>query len=423
MGRKHWFGGPGVALLSWIRHVAGMRPVAAVLLAWCVAQVPAQGFVPERLARVDALLKSEVAAGHHAGLSYVVWQGGREAAAGVFGQADREQHLPLRRDSIVRIYSMTKPITAIAALVTIEQQSLRLDAPVETWLPELQKLQVLTGGTAEAPQLEPMRTPITLRMLLSHTAGFSYDFYPNAPVAELYRRADLWQATSNEAFLQTLAGLPLVAQPGAAWHYSVADDVLGVWLERVHGKSLGAVLTELVTGPLGMRDTGFDVPVAERPRIATMYQWEKGALRPLDPTFGVFAEPGRGFEAGGAGLFSTLDDYLRFCRMLLGRGELDGVRLVGRKTFELASLDVLRDGQRTTRPGDGWGLFSAVRIDQGASPEFGSQGMLHGSGAASTHFFVDPVEDLCAVLVTQHQPFDQHRLIPRFHTAVYQALR
>ncbi|MFO1077243.1 MAG: serine hydrolase domain-containing protein [Planctomycetota bacterium] len=403
-----------------------MRATLA-LLAWA-SLLPAQaapdsGFDATRLQRVPALLQGEVAAGHHAGVSFLLLRNGREVQFGAFGFADVAGEVPFRRDTIVRLYSMTKAITSVAALALVEQQSLRLDEPVAKWLPELAAMQVCTGGTADAPLLAPAKNAITLRMLLNHTAGFTYGFFTNSPVQELYRRADLWSATSCEDFLKRLAPLPLLAEPGEQWNYSVADDVLGVWIERASGKSFAEFVRANVTAPLGMVDTDFDVPEGKRTRIATMYQWEDGALKALEPTFGVFAEPGRGFDAGGAGLFSTIDDYARFCRMLLGNGELDGVRILGRKTMELAGMDSLRGDQHTSRPGDGWGLVCAVRSDPGASPELGSLGMLHWSGAATTHFFVDPQEGLVGLLLCQHQPYDQHRLLSRFHTAVYQALR
>lgn len=401
-----------------------VRLAAAAFSAVVAAQVqPAEGFDPARLPRIAALLQQEVAAGHQVGASFVLLHHGREVASGAFGVADRERGAPMARDTIVRVYSMSKAITAVAALVLVEQQSLRLDAPIAEWLPELAAPKVLTGGTADAPVLVPAVRPITLRMLLNHTAGFTYDFFRESPVQELYRRADLWNAASLDDFLARLAPLPLLAQPGDAWNYSVADDVLGLLIERASKRPFAEFVRGNVTGPLGMVDTDFDVPEPKRARLAETYTREKDTWRPLGAQFGAYAEPGRGFAAGGAGLFSTLDDYARFCRMLLGRGELDGVRILSRKTMELACVDTLRPGQYAVRPGDGWGLICAVRTEPGASPEHGSRGLLEWSGAATTHFLVDPQEDLVAVLFAQQMPFDGHKLIGRFHTAVFQALR
>ena len=380
-------------------------------------------FVPERLPRVEALLQGEVAAGRHAGLAYVLWHGDREVASGAFGKADIGTGRPLRIDSIVRIYSMSKPITAIAALVLVEQGKLRLDQPIADFLPELKALQVWNGGTLEEPKQVAAARPITVRMLLNHTAGFSYDFFRDSPVHDLYRKADLWNAATSEDFLKRVATLPLLAQPGTAWNYSIADDVLGVLIERVTQRGLAEHVREHVTGPLGMVDTDFDVEPGKRDRLASLHRSDNGKLAVMEPSFGVWAEAGRGFAAGGAGMFSTLHDYARFARFTLGDGSLDGKRVLGRKTMELARADSLRDGQRTSRPGDSWNLFASVCVDPGAGHDLCSRGTVHWSGAATTTFFADPAEGLVAVLFAQHLPYDEHKVIARFRTAVYQALR
>jgi CubicO group peptidase (beta-lactamase class C family) len=396
----------------------------SLLLGSLVAQAPADAlFDPQQLARVATLLQGEVAAGRHAGLSFVLQHGGREVASGAFGKADIATGRPLRADSIVRVYSMSKPVTAIAALVLVEQGKLRLDQPIAEFLPELKAPKVFTGGTAEAPELTAAATAITVRMLCNHTAGFTYDFFRESPLHEIYRKADLWAATSSEDFLRRAAALPLLAQPGTAWNYSIADDVLGVLIERVAQQGLAEFVREQVTGPLGMVDTDFDVEPQKRDRLATLHTTERGRLVTMEPSFGVYAEAGRGFAAGGAGLFSTLHDFARFARFLIGDGTLDGVRVLGRKTMELARTNSLGAGQRISRPADGWGLFSAVCVDPGAGTDPFSPGTLHWSGAATTTFFADPKEDVVAVLFGQHLPFDEHKVLVRFRTAVYQAMR
>jgi CubicO group peptidase (beta-lactamase class C family) len=399
------------------------RSLVACFAAALAAQSATTGFDAERLGRIAAVVRGEVENGHHAGASFVVLHRGEEVAAGVFGAADVDTGAALRRDSIVRIYSMTKPITAVAALVLFERGVLRLDSPIRDWLPAFAAPQVCTGGTAEAPRLEPAVRPITVRMLLNHTAGFSYDFYRDSPAQELYRRAGLWDSASLAEFVQKAAALPLVAQPGTAWNYSIADDVLGAVIEAASGMPLPQFVQEAVCRPLGMVDTDYDVPEQKRDRLATVHQHEAGALKTLGPQFGAYAEPGRGFAAGGAGMFSTLDDYARFCRMLLAGGRLGEVQLLSRKTMELAGRDSLGAGLKTSRAADGWGLICAVVRDLPAGHDLGSDGLLHWSGAATTHFFVDPREDLVGIVFAQHMPYDQHRLLPRFRTAVYQALR
>lgn len=380
-------------------------------------------FLAERLARLPALLERSVAAGEHAGASFVLLHRDRLVAHGAFGLADAASGRAMQRDTIVRIYSMTKAVTAVTALVAIEHGRLRLDQPIGDLLPELAGPRVFAGGSAEAPVLVAAERAITVRMLLTHTAGFTYDYPRESPVHELYRRAALWQATSGDDFLRRVAALPLLAQPGAAWNYSIANDVLGVLLERLFERPLDAVVRDLVTGPLGMVDTDFDVPESKRDRLAAMHRREGDRLVPIEPTFGVYAEPGRGFPAGGAGLFSTLDDYARFVRLLAADGEVDGLRVLGRKTLELARRDALRGGQRTSTPGAGWGLIAAVWSDPGAGSEPFGPGTVFWNGAATTSFFADPQEGIVGVLFAQHLPFDEHRLIQRFRTAVYQALR
>jgi CubicO group peptidase (beta-lactamase class C family) len=403
-----------------------MRTAALLVLTLATATAPAQqaaGFAPGRLERVPALLRAEVENGNHAGASYLLLHRGEIAGEGAFGVADADTKAPLRADTIVRIYSMSKPITAVAALTLVESGVLRLDSPVREWLPELAAPLVWKGGTAEQPEVEPAASPITVRMLLNHTAGFSYDFYRSSPVHELYRRADLWGSASLDELLQRVAKLPLVAQPGTAWNYSIADDVLGILIERAANKPLADYVREHVTGPLRMVDTDYDVPEQNRGRLAALHRRVDGKLATMDPTFGVHAEAGRGFAAGGAGMFSTLADYARFARMLAGDGSLDGVRVLSRKTVELARRDSLRAGQKTSRAGDGWGLVCAVVSDPGAGSDLGSEGLLHWHGAATTTFFADPKEDVVAVMFAQHLPFDEHKLISRFRTAVFQALR
>lgn len=389
------------------------------------ALLPAQSgpVDPARLARVRAVVEAPIATGRLAGATWLILHGDDVVESGAAGTRDVDSGEPMTLDTIVRIYSMTKMITAVATLQLLERNALQLDDPIGRWIPELASLQVLTGGSADAPELTPAEREITVHMLLEHTAGFSYDFQTGSPVGELYQRADLWSSDSLDDFVRRLAKLPLVAQPGAAFHYSVADDVLGLLVQRVSGQAFEDFVAANVTGPLGMTDTFFDVPPDKLSRLASLHVLEEGELKTTQPSFGAFAEPGRGFAAGGAGLFSTIRDYARFARALRDGGEFDGARILGRKTWQLALANSLAPDQGQVGPGDHWNLICAVRTDLGASAQLGSEGMLYWSGAATTHFFVDPEEDLVGLLFCQHFPFDEHRLFPRFRTAVYQALR
>jgi len=408
---------------SLLGFVAAVVVAGAVVTAQSPAPQAAAGFDAARLPRVPALLDEVVAKGQVAGVSCRVWHRGQAVLQHAVGSADLATGAPMRDDTIVRVYSMTKPLTAALALVFVEQGRMRLDQPVHEILPELKAPRVFVGGTAEAPETLPAERAITVRMLLNHTAGFSYDFVRESPLHDLYRAADLWGSANSEQFLLRAAALPLYRQPGTVWHYSIADDVLGVLLERLAGRTLDVVLREQLTGPLGMVDTDFDVPEQKRARLASLHRRDGGKLVASDVVFGAFAESGRGFPAGGAGLFSTLHDYERFARWLLGDGSLDGVRVLGRKTMERLRADSLGPGLSISRPGEGWGLVSAVVREPGLGCDLMSAGTLHWSGAATTTFFADPQEQLVAVLFAQHLPYDECKLTNRFRTAVYQALR
>jgi len=401
--------------IAWVRAVTAADPFPH-------STPEAEGFDPVRFDRIRTLVRGEVESGKVAGASVLVARRGKLVEYTSFGKRDILSGAPMETDTIVRIYSMSKVITAVAALQLFEQNRFNLDSPVETWLPELKGLQVLTGGTADAPQLTPASRPITVRMLLNHTAGFTYDFFSGSPVQELYKRVDLWNSPNLDALMAKVGKLPLLAQPGTAYNYGISDDVLGALIQRVSGISFEEFVARNITGPLKMHDTAFDVPEAKRSRLGQLHELRDGKLVTTPEILGAFAEPGRGIPCGGAGLFSTLGDYARFAQCLLQGGELEGARILGRKTVELARLNSLPPGVFAFSPSDGWGLFSAVRIDSARSGEPVSEGTFYWSGAATTHFFVDPKESLVALVFCQHLPFDQHGLFTRFRTAVSQAL-
>ncbi|HTI70123.1 MAG TPA: serine hydrolase domain-containing protein [Candidatus Limnocylindria bacterium] len=383
----------------------------------------AEGFDSVRLERVHQLVQGTVKAGEHSGGMVLIARHGRIVDWQAWGSRDLDSGAPIEKDTIFRIYSMSKVVTAVAVLQLFEQNKFNLDSPVSAWIPELADLKVFAGGTAEAPLLEPMKKPITVKMLLNHTAGFTYDFFSGSPVHDLYKKQDLWNASSLDEFIGRVAKLPLVAQPGVSFNYGISDDVLGLLIQRVSGESFENYVSNHITGPLRMKDTAFDVPPEKMNRVAKLHeQGPDGKLHTTPAIIGAYAEAGRGIPAGGAGLFSTIGDYARFVQMLVNGGQLDGVRILGRKTVELARINSLPKTSPPVSAGDGWGLFSAVRFDVAESNEPSSVGMFYWSGAATTHFFADPSEGLVALVFCQHLPFDQHRLFTRFHTAVYQAL-
>jgi CubicO group peptidase (beta-lactamase class C family) len=353
-----------------------------------------EGVNPKRLDRVYQLVESHVKSGKLAGAEVMILRHGKIIGARDFGSSDLDSGAPMTRNTILRIYSMTKVVTSIAALQLFEEGKLPLDAPITNWLPELKDVKVCAGGTAEAPQLVNLTNQITVRMLLNHTAGLTYEFYSTSPVHELYKRQDLWESRSLDDFIAKVGRLPLLAQPGRAFNYSISLDVLGVIIQRVSGEKFEDYVANHITQPLKMNDTFFDVPAEKLNRVGKLHQiGPDGKLRTTAPILGAYAEPGKGIPAGGAGLFSTIDDYARFAQMLLNNGELHGTRILSRKTVEMA---------RSNEPS--------------------SAGMFYWSGAATTHFFCDPKEQVAALIFCQHIPFDQHGIFTKFRTAVFQAL-
>jgi CubicO group peptidase (beta-lactamase class C family) len=380
---------------------------------------------PEQLKRMHDLVKSYITDGKHAGAAAMVVRNGKIIDWQTWGKADIDSGEHVSKDTIFRIYSMTKVITSAAVLQLFEQNKLLLTQPVTDFIPELQDLKVFTGGSAEDPELADLKTPITIRILLNHTAGFTYAFFKESPVHELYENADLWNTGSLDDFLESAARLPLLAQPGKAYHYGISDDILAIVVQRASGIPFEDYIARYITEPLKMRDTAFHVSEDKLHRLASIHKHdEDGGLMVVeeDKYIGAFAEKGRGVPSGGGGMFSTIGDYARFAQCLLNGGELDGVRILGRKTIELAMQNSLPEGAYAFSPTQGWGLMSGLRIDMPGSLEPVSEGTFTWSGAATTHFFADPDENLIGLIFTQHFPYDEHQLFTRFRISIYQAL-
>lgn len=410
-----------------IKHLLLSALTVVLVSSTAIAQLPATtpkraGFDPARLERVHRLMQDLVAGGKHAGAAVLIARHGKMVDFHTWGQRDIDSGAPFEKDTICRIYSMSKVVTAVAALQLFEAGHFQLDSSVSNWLPELRDVKVLAGGTADAPRLVAATNAITVRMLLNHTAGFTYDFFGGSPVHDLYQRADLWSATSLDDFMARVGRLPLLAQPGTRFNYSISDDLLGVLIQRVSRMSFEAYVARHITGPLRMHDTFFDVPPAKMARVSRLHELKAGRLQTTPEILGAHAEPGRSMASGGAGLFSTIGDYARFAQCLLNGGTLDGARILGRKTVELSLKNTLPPGESAFAPSEGWGLLSALRLDMAAAREPASEGMFYWSGAATTHFFCDPKEGLVGLVFCQHLPFDQHGLFTKFRTAVYQAL-
>ena len=349
---------------------------------------------------------------------------GELAFTQALGRQDPARSAPMRSDAIFRIYSMTKPLVSVAVMMLAEQGRLQLTDAVAKYLPAFADVQVGVEVGGALQRLAPARA-MTVQDLLRHTAGLTYEFHEPSLVRGLYTQADLFtRQRSNADFCAMLAALPLMVSPGARWEYSRATDVLGHLLEVLSGEPLGAHLHRVIFAPLRMADTGFHVPAAQQHRLAEGFATDpdSGAAVALHDV----RTPPR-FESGGGGLVSTAADYMRFCRLLLNGGPLDGVRLLGRHTLALMTADHI-DAQgpdRTQRdqlpPGYGFGLGFAVRTQAGMSALPGSVGSFGWSGAAGTLFIVDPAEQLTAVLMVQ-APGQAAEVRALFQSLVYAAL-
>lgn len=396
--------------------------LAAIALAWVtLAPAPvlarpsaASGLKVSRQ-RIDAALAKMVADGRAAGVAALVWQDGREVYAGMAGMADRARHKPMRRDTIVQIYSMTKPVTGTALMQLWEQGKFGLDDPLARYLPEYAAMQVYAGKDARGvARYVPADRPITIRDILRHTAGFAYGAGAT-PVHDAFVAADPLSLDNTLAEASRRVGkLLLLFQPGTQWSYSVAVDVQAALVEKLSGERFAGYVQAHILGPLGMRDTHWREPDAALPRFAAMYKKADGVLvQQPDAEARRLNFHDNALTGGGFGLASTLDDYARFARMLLGEGALDGVRILKPSTVRLMATDSLdpRVSERLWLPGKGdvgFGIDVAVRkgTPRTVAENRGATGEFFWDGAASTLFWVDPANRLVAVFLAQTMPFD-----------------
>jgi CubicO group peptidase (beta-lactamase class C family) len=383
------------------------------------------GLCPQRTARLLTVLRAEVARQRLPGAVAVIARRGQLALHEALGALDPAVGTPMTLDAIFRIYSMTKPVVSVAALMLMEQGELLLSDPVARYLPEYGKQQVasLVDG---AGQLQPVRQPATVQDLLRHTAGLTYEFMGSAPVQRQYAQARIGsRERSNATFSHELAALPLMFEPGTRWEYGRATDVLGRVVEVISGQTLGQFLQTQIFAPLGMTETGFFVPPEHHARIAEPFARDPDGgvqMRVIDVRQPV------ALESGGGGLVSTAMDYARFLQFMLNRGQLGGVRLLGSRTVNFMTADHLGDipvfgpaSRALLSPGHGFGLGVAVRKALGVASMPGSPGSYHWGGMAGTTFFVDPAEDLFAILLLQApNQREYYRLL--FRDLVYAAL-
>jgi len=402
-----------------------------------VEQDPAElGFDASRLSRIDAHLQRYVDEGAVPGWQFVLSRGGRVVHASRSGWRDRERDLPVEDDTLFRIYSMTKPVTSVAAMMLYELGEFQLSDPVSRFLPAFEDVRVYAGGSDQRPTTVPATEPVRMVHLLTHTAGLTYGFFRQHPVDAIYRSRGLDSdgeraVTDLGELCDRIAGVPLLFQPGSEWAYSRATDVLGRVVEVISGQCLGEFFAERIFAPLGMTDTAFGARDAARPRLARLYAQQPDGLRPADDLALNVDRPT--LELGGGGLISSAADYHRFTQMLLRGGELDGRRVLGSRTVRFMTRNHLPGGadlERFGRPlysetpmrGAGFGLGFSVDLEPPATGRPGSAGTYAWGGAASTLFWVDPVERLTAMFFTQ--VFTLHPLALRgtLRQLVYQAL-
>ncbi|HXO70557.1 MAG TPA: serine hydrolase domain-containing protein [Bradyrhizobium sp.] len=360
------------------------------------------GLSPTRLARMSDAFKREIDKGTIPGVTVMVARRGQIGWFEALGRQNPAQSAPMTRDSIFRIFSMTKPIVSIGIMQLVEDGFLLLDEPLTKFIPEFsgQKVAVENNGKLD---LVPLVRPITIQDLLRHTSGLTNDTTGNGPVQQIYKQSRIRdRSISNAEHASMVAAMPLICQPGTEWNYSRSTDILGRIIEIVSGKSLSAYLTERILAPLQMTETAFHTGAENAHRLAEPFAndpWSGEAVKLID----MLEKPV--VESGGGGLISTTMDYARFCQMLLGGGTLDGTRIIGCKTLRvMASNHLAADvkiGGTLLSPGHGFGLGFAVRTHEGMAPFAGSVGQFFWSGMAGTFFWIDPAEELFAVFMSQ----------------------
>lgn len=394
----------------------------------------------------DHLKRRYIDAGRFPGTQLVVYRRGKVVHSAVQGLADVERKVPLKDDTIFRIYSMTKPITSVAFMMLFEEGRVALDEPVVKYIPEWKNLGVFVAGTAPNFLTRPLSRPMLIVDLLRHTSGLTYGFQQRSNVDAAYREAKIGEvekAGTLETMIEGLAKIPLEFSPGDAWNYSVATDVIGYLVGKISGQPFEQFVKERILNPLGMSDTGFHLPADKAHRLAACYSAQGGTAFHAtdrkdgltlqdDPATSSFLSP-PSFISGGGGMVSTAADYLTFCRALLNGGQLGDVRLIGPKTLALMASNHLPGGldlpgmsrslfSEATYNGIGFGLGFAVTMDPAKTLIPGSPGEYSWGGAATTSFWIDPAEELITIFMTQVLPSSAYPLRRELRTMVYAAI-
>jgi CubicO group peptidase (beta-lactamase class C family) len=401
------------------------------------SEIRSTGFSSARLARMHAALARHVESGQIPGLVALVHHRGREYVETI-GSVAFDSKVPMRRDTICRLASTTKPITAVGAMILVEECKVRLDEPVDEWLPELKGRKVLRTIESPLDDTVPAKRPITLRDLLTFRSGYGEVafFSPTCPLQKALAEARLplseWPfAGTPDEFMKRLGSLPLAHQPGERWLYHMGAEILGVLIARVSGKSLGAFLHDHIFEPLGMTDTGFQVPEAKLDRLPTCYGRDMvtGKLVVLEEARGGYAARSPVFESGAGGLVSTVDDLLAVGRMMLGNGTYGGQRILSRPSNELITMDHITPEQKAGSPffenfwnTRGWGL--GLSVVTGRNDLADVPGRFGWDGAFGTSWYVDPKEEMIGIFMTQRRP-DQLAIADfslDFWTSAYQLI-
>ena len=395
------------------------------------------GLHPDQLARISRHLQSRyLDSGKIPGYQVLVARDNQVCFHEAAGLRDIERATPMTPDTVFRIYSMTKPITSVALMTLFERGLFALDDPVHRYIPEWRDLRVWRAGSYPLFDSRPCDRPMTVRDLLMHTSGLTYDFLRADNVDYAYRKLQVASPVPGSTLkdmIGQLAGLPLAYSPGDRWNYSVGTDVLGYLIEVISGKSFADFLQETLFDPLGMVDTGFNIRDDQLPRFASCYQRNFAKELELQDDGQNSQYRGRTFFSGGGGLVSTMADYLRFCRMLGNGGSLDGHRILGSRTLEFMTANHIPGGadmsayavgsfSETAYKGVGFGLGFASKLDPVANGYPASEGTFYWGGLASTLFWVDPVEDLIVIFMTQLIPSSTFNFRGQLESLVYAAL-
>lgn len=381
---------------------SGPAAVQAATPAIVAASPESVGFSAEGLKKLDAHMQGLVDTGHLPGVTTMLVRHGKVVNYQVHGKKGFDGP-PMTKDTVFRIYSQTKPVTGVAMMILYEEGKWKLDDPVSKYVPEFASLRVFKGVNADGSfDTIPADRPPTMRELMSHSAGFAYGLNPDNPIDKAYVDTGVLGSKSQAEFAQKVAALPLVAQPGTRWKYSVAVDIQGMIIERLTGMSLGDFMQQRIFGPLKMTDTGFWLPAEKRDRLASLYVWgpKQQKLVPADGFMVLDITKPPVVASGGGGLVSTNADYARFAQMLLNGGQLEGKRILKRETVKLMRTNMLSDTIMksdeppfNTAKGRGFGLDFAVVLDSAkAGPQ--GEGTYSWGGAAGTWFWIDPKNDL-----------------------------